>query len=490
MSRALPREGPSPGQGTGRDAVLSPRRGDGLVLAAEPVMSEKELGRLWEGLRFPPEALATRDGRRLRVVYRGRRGAGPGPDFRDAVIAAGGELRRGDVELHVRASAFHHHHHHEDHRYDRVILHIVFEDDRGEDTRLACGRRAPVVALAPWVARRSGELARWLAQPALWEEPCRSAPERLGSERVAKVVSQLGELRFREKQRRFAVALSSEEAEQVLYAGLLTALGYSQNQEAFAVLACRLPYRRLRRALAASAPASTVATAEALFFGSAGLFPSQRGPSASSGCGPATPPPAYVAELERRWQRLSKRAPPQASEPLAWTWKLDGLRPDNHPVRRLAGAARLLLRAEGDIFRHLLESLDGGKRDLRPLIEAWTAPAEGFWSYHYDLLRPARGPPGALIGRGRALEIVINIVLPLAAAWGERRGDRSLARRALALYRELPSPGPYGATRFLQRNLRQGRSSAAPSHGHYQQGLLHLFRSYCTQGGCGRCPLS
>ena len=173
-------------------------------------------------------------------------------------------------------------------------------------------------------------------------------------------------------------------------------------------------------------------------------------------------------------------------------WKLEGLRPDNHPVRRIAGAARLLVRAESGIFRYLLTSLEpaGDEKDLRPLVEAWTAPAEGFWCCHHDLLRPASRPPGALIGRGRALEILINVVLPLASAWGEREGDGPLARRSLALYQRLPSPGPYGATGFLQRNLRRGHSRSTPSHAHYQQGLLHLFRSYCTQGGCGRCPLS
>jgi hypothetical protein len=311
---------------------------------------------------------------------------------------------------------------------------------------------------------------------------------------VIELVGQLGELRFREKQQRFAVALASEEADQVLYAGLLTALGYSQNQEAFGVLARLLPYRRLRRLLATSPPASRATTAEALLFGSAGLLPPSAGsgqsPSAGSGPGPTVQSPPYVAELERRWLRLSKEALPHDSEPPAWMWKLDGLRPDNHPVRRIAGAARLLVRAEEGVFRYLLASLERREqeRELGPLVDAWTARSEGFWCHHYDLLQPSRRPRGTLIGRGRALEIVTNVALPLAAAWGERAGDRCLARRALALYSELPSPAPYGATGFLQRNLRRGRAAARGTR--YQQGLLHLFRNYCTQGGCGRCPLS
>jgi hypothetical protein len=288
-----------------------------------------------------------------------------------------------------------------------------------------------------------------------------------------------------------ADALASEEADQVLYAGFLTALGYSQNQEAFAVLARLLPYRRLRRVLATSPPASRVDTTEALLFGSAGLLPSQRLPSAGSGCGSTVHSSAYVAELEERWRRLSREALPRDGEPSPWMWKLDGLRPDNHPVRRIAGAARLLVRAEEGMFRYLLLNLErrGRERELRPLIDAWTARSEGFWRRHYDLLQPSRRPRGTLIGRGRALEIVTNVALPLVAAWGEREDDRSLAGRALALYGELPSPAPYGATAFLRSNLRRGRAAASRG-ARYQQGLLHVFRNYCTRGGCGHCPLS
>ncbi len=69
-------------------------------------LRERHLAHIWEGQRFPPSALSTRDGRRLGVVYRGRAVGGPGPDFRDAIIEAPWGILRGDVELHVRASDF------------------------------------------------------------------------------------------------------------------------------------------------------------------------------------------------------------------------------------------------------------------------------------------------------------------------------------------------------------------------------------------------
>ncbi|MCH8804873.1 MAG: DUF2851 family protein, partial [Planctomycetes bacterium] len=86
-------------------------------------------------------ALVTRQGVVLRVLHPGLRGRGPGPDFRHAIVATpAGALLRGDVELHVRAGDFYAHGHGGDPRYNQVCLHVVFEDDAGEDTRLANGR--------------------------------------------------------------------------------------------------------------------------------------------------------------------------------------------------------------------------------------------------------------------------------------------------------------------------------------------------------------
>ena len=116
-------------EGQGDTVTSTMLIGDPVARYGGPPLSEADLVRLWEGQRFPPEALVNREGLALRVVYRGRPAGGPGPDFRDAVIAAGGQEWRGDVELHVAASAFRQHGHHRDPAYDNVVLHVVFWDD-------------------------------------------------------------------------------------------------------------------------------------------------------------------------------------------------------------------------------------------------------------------------------------------------------------------------------------------------------------------------
>ncbi len=434
-------------------------------IAAGPRLREHELVRLWEGQRFPREALRTRQGAAIQVVHRGRRNPAAGPDFLDALIAdESGRLLRGDVELHVRAADFVAHGHHLDPRYDNVILHVVFHDDGNGTTLLHCGRRAAVVALAPWVARRAEQLRLWLAQPSSWSEPCRSAIAMAGWPEVARLLRRLGQMRFRQKQAQYAGALRREGANQALYEGALRVLGYSGNQEPLSRLARLVPYEKLRATL----DQEGVTGAEALLLGSAGLLPV---------CGGS--PPSYVVDLEKRWARSDGRRLGRE------VWQLNGLRPENHPTRRLAGLVRLVSRRPSLVAG--LQTLEDGAR-VAQLLAAWQVPADGFWASHQGLEGSGRPPFGALIGRGRALELLINALLPFAAAFSQARGLSGLSRRAIDLYLRLPASGSYGGTRFLESILHppqpDNREGACR-----QQGRLYLYNRYCAAGECAICPL-
>jgi len=456
-----------------------------------PPLSEADLVRLWEGQRFPPAALVSREGLAVRVVYRGRLAGGPGPDFRDAVIAAGGQERRGDVELHVAASAFRQHGHHRDPAYDNLVLHVVFWDDVKSETRLASGRAVPTLALAPWVGRREQELRRWLARPARWQEPCQTAVARLGPAAVVAALEEAGDDRFREKSDAFAAALAATEEQEVLYRGLLEGLGYSRNRDPFRRLAETLPWRVLRRLLAVQDPEERLPAAEAVLLGTAGFLPAE------------TSADPYLAALQEQWRVQSVRdtrhgtrdtngllsyfSPSTAPFLL---WELTG-RPQNHPARRLAGAARLLVRHVDDgLLPGLLAAVRAGPAALDSALQA---QADGFWRDHYDLTGGPTRLPAGLIGPGRAGELAVNIVLPFALAWAQGRGDAPLGEAAVDVYRRYPRCSSYGLLRSLSAALGKQMTAGARR----QQGMLYLFRRYCRQGGCagevagiGRCPLA
>jgi hypothetical protein len=143
-------------------------------------------------------------------------------------------------------------------------------------------------------------------------------------------------------------------------------------------------------------------------------------------------------------------------------------RPANHPARRIGGLAALLVR-----HRALFVTAPDVTRLLalapRDLAGAFTV--------------------APLIGRSRAIELLTNAVLPWAAALAIRQNEPGLEARAFERYAALPRPARYGALGFLETNLRNGDKPIALS-ALRQQGLLALYKSECTQGGCGRCALS
>jgi hypothetical protein len=214
-----------------------------------------------------------------------------------------------------------------------------------------------------------------------------------------------------------------------------------------------------------------------LLLGAAGLLPSQRD---------AAPHDPQEARWEEHWRALERRGrrppePPAAQAP-------SSRRPANHPARRLAGLAQLLGRPGPRLEEVALQSQPPEGRASN-VIEAWTVPARGYWRQHSFPGVGAGRTPGALIGRDRAVELLVNAVLPWAAAKAEAAGEPDHAALARTAFARLPRPGRYGALAVLEANLRVG-GEPLPLDARRQQGLLTLHKAECTQGGCGRCPFS
>ncbi|MFQ5826189.1 MAG: DUF2851 family protein, partial [Dehalococcoidia bacterium] len=276
-------------------------------------------------------------------------------------------------------------------------------------------------------------------------------------------LDRLGEERFQDKVARFQAGLATEEAGQVLYEGLMEALGYSRNKEAFRELAQRLPLRVLEGLVQGKGAERGNLILEALLLGTAGLLPSQRDPS-----GTRAPP---QGGLERIWASLG------GGESMTETrWHFSGVRPGNHPTRRLAAACGLILRF---LDRGLVEGILELVREARP--------PSGHRKLEAGLMVAGKGE--ALLGRGRAAEMALNIVLPFSFAFGELSGRGEVAERAMALYRSYPGLGENETTRFMAGQLFDGESPQGLSSARRQQGLIQLYRRYCQERFCAECPV-
>lgn len=441
-------------------------------------ISEADLARLWQGQQLPPEVLTTTAGLRLRVVHPGLPGRGPGPDFRNATIASADDDRlwQGDVELHVLASDYWRHGHHRDAAYNMVVLHLVFRDDAAQ---VPASRDRPlfVVALEPWVHERARTIEAWLRQLPDRRQPYQDAITRLGVAEVTARLAAMGWRRFRQKVEALENLIAAVGPDEALYQCLLEALGYSANRIPFLNLARGLPWQQVRDYLLAEPPASRDTLAEALMLGCGGLLPD---------CTEQQPAHPHIAQMNSMWQRCGPLQVVASS-----AWRTTGQRPENHPARRAVGGARLLSRyVEQGLVEGLLSLVATGS--ARGLLEALTigvAP-DSYWASDGNLASTARVRTPVLIGRGRAVEIAANVVLPFAVAWGEARGSADLLRTAQAMYAALPRATDYGITDHINRALQQPSSGRRlPLRMIHQQGMLYLYHSFCRQNGCSRCPL-
>lgn len=112
---------------------------------------EKLLQKIWLRGEFERAGATTTDRRRVSVIHPGKWNLLGGPDFRGARLRLGdGPEVVGDIELHLRATDWEAHAHARDRHYDGVVLHVVlFPPEAGHVTRAADGAAIPVLALLP-----------------------------------------------------------------------------------------------------------------------------------------------------------------------------------------------------------------------------------------------------------------------------------------------------------------------------------------------------
>ena len=121
------------------------------------------------------------------------------------------------------------------------------------------------------------------------------------------------------------------------------------------------------------------------------------------------------------------------------------------------------------------------------LDEALQVLADGYWAEYLDFGLPRRKGIPALIGRERAADIVVNVLLPYAIAWSQVNSRRKLVVKILELYRHYPRL----AENTLERHMRNqlGINSYLVNSAQRQQGLIHIYRTLCSQGRCCNCPI-
>src|SRR3972149_1441846 len=435
--------------------------------------SEKQAALIWQ--QVLGRELPSSEDEPVSIIYPGRTNGDNGPDFRDAVIVNKSHLTKGDVEVHVKSSDWYSHEHHADAEYNNVILHVVMWHDCNSATLLQSGKPVSVLCLAKALRHQAYLLPHQL--------PCFQILDRMDRQTLGKLLNAAGEERFKQKARHFqaeilrpdSIGTQKEEAGQVLFRGIMRALGYAKNTKPFADLADRMPLSSLESR-------AGLALKQALLLGTAGLLPSQRRPGKSTRGN-------EVRELEQIWQSVDKKVEPMRES----DWNFSHIYPNNSPVRRIVAQSYLLeCYCEGKLLAGILQlvkeaTLPGGHRVLE---NGLTVAGDGYWRDHFDFdVRSKTTIPrikyGALLGNSKAGEIAVNVILPFALSWGELANEAKLTENAIELYHNYPKLAENCITRHMANQLcLEELFDFTACH---QQGLIHVFRNYCREGRCSEC---
>ena len=446
--------------------------------------SERHLQAVWHDPHWRPEALTTEDGECVIVDDPGRWNLEAGPDFLEAVLRLGPERRRvcGDVEVHIHPGDWVQHGHDTDPRYARVVAHVCyFPANRAAGTRppgAVCLSFRDALAADPYFSFENIDPSAY-PYAALPDRPtpCACAmTERSHAERAA-ILDAAGQERLRAKAARLRTALQERSPDEVLYEETLCALGYKHNRIPFRELARRVPLDRLRDDSGAQP-----FDAYALLLGVAGLMPARAAPHWDAETR------RFVRRLWDVWWKQRERWATRLMSGRAW--RLSGLRPQNHPVRRLVAAAELFAPQFDltDQWQQLDASVPktwfrSAATCLQPAIDD-RDPHLRYWASRLSFGRPPRPSPIALIGAGRRAALLGNVVIPFLAAQG----------RPVAALLDAPPPEDDNA---LIRDVAYALLGRDHNPDLYatslrQQGLLQIFHDFCVnnRSACRDCPFA
>jgi hypothetical protein len=432
---------------------------------------ESRVVQLWQECPGRPDLKTDEEGP-LQVLYPGRANDDSGADYRDAVIATSRGLQTGDIEIHTRSSQWWAHRHHLDPVYNRVVLHVVFRRDMAKSVTLENGREIPTLALEN-LFRHDGVLTL----PEMRSVPCSGIGMMTGGEIIPGILDGAGQQRFMARTAGYQPMLLVEEAGEALYRGIMGALGYAKNEHAMRELACRVPLSRLERLAGTVARGEYLVRCQAVLLGTAGLLFSRGEPQREENR-------PWLERLQKVWLASGDTLTMSAKD-----WHFFRVRPGNLPARRIAAMSRLLLRYRregllgGLIIRFEKAAPENGCRELE---EAFIIAAGGECGRNKDVSF-ARKSEVAWLGKERAADIVINVLLPFMAARGQASGRPDLAEKASRIYRQYPALPTNTLVRHMSRQLGIGGETVNTAR--RQQGLLHLFKTFCSHGGCPICPL-
>jgi hypothetical protein len=435
---------------------------------------ERLLQAIWLHQRLQRDQLHTLDGQPVRVLHPGFLSVEGGPDFRGAVLQIGDvPVQAGDVEVDLRASGWRAHGHDKNPAFKNVLLHVVWDGDRSG------GGSAKTLALRTALDAPLGELSVTLDR-----EPANSLPENLRGKcsaslrelsetDLSELLQQAARVRFESKAAQFQARAKQAGWEQALWEGLFRAAGYKHNVWPMQCLAeAREHWSHRDR---------TPLTLQARLLGLSGLLPIEltRKQAATDG---------YVRRVWDCWWRerdeFSDAMLPRS------LWRFHGLRPANHPQRRLALIAHWVAQNKLPGALEKWCAAEIADRALQSsLLEIFRIERDEFWSWHWTFRSARLKKPQPLIGATRVTDLAINVALPWLWTRAVEGKNAKLRNEIERRYFAWPAAEDNSVLRLARQRLFSSASPKFFRRASQQQGLIQIVRDFCDHSNavCDQC---
>jgi hypothetical protein len=434
-------------------------------------IAENFLYHIWDEQHLK-ESLRTDDGSRLRILYQGKWNTDAGPDFENAIILLEDEKIQGSIEIHKTTYDWHAHNHDEDPMYNKVILHVVFQNNtESKYTITESGKKIPILSLMDNLDESIEKLWKKYGEKpfdTLQRDTitCLLANSSLTQSEMQDILLDLGKKRFNRKCTRFSAELYASDFSQILYEGILEALGYAKNKATFLKLAKNLPYQKLQ---SLASFCDNPDDLFAIFIIASGLD-SQRFQFSF-----------FTKDLYERIDKIKSVIRPYLENQIVERdeWNFFRVRPFNHPVARTWQISPFLFSTfETNLINKVLNIFSVPEGTL-------LAPVDVQKSF-YSLITQETEERNRAIGHSRTDDILANIVLPVCWVYAKTLGYNSLMHTIEQIYLSFPKLAENYITNFVQarlkNKLRQSKINLP-----VQQGMIQLYYKFCNHFECKNC---
>lgn len=419
-------------------------------------MKESFLHFIWQFQYFNKSNLKTETGEAVEILKTGMPNTDSGPDFSGARIRIGKVEWHGDVEIHIKASDWYKHKHETDGAYDKVILHVVEEQDKV--VHRADGTRLPTLCLKDRAdAEKLQNFEKLMAGKS--PLPCYNSfnsvePILCSDMREKALIGRLREKAGFVKQLINSIKGDRDEAAYIL---LARAFGFKLNADAFETTVRSLPLHVVLK------HSDDLLQTEALFFGQAGFLDDD------------VSDPYYLL-LQKEYKFLAKKYNllPYKSE--RYIWKFSKVRPANFPTLRMAQFA-VLIKEQGRLYDTLIHT-----SNINELETLFSVPVSDYWNFRYDFNKISPRKTSSTPGIGSIRSIIINAVIPLLIYHSLNKDDDSYTEKALKILETLPAE-KNKITRIWE-NLNIRVKSAADT-----QAYIGWHKNFCKPKKCLNCSV-